>query len=82
MNEPLKHLNIWSCLTLLINRIKSYYKNKLIICHIAAYFNEDPGKVNQTLSSTPECNLDDWGGATHWGGATRVAPPTPNSIGL
>ncbi len=23
-----------------------------------------------------------WGGATHLGGATRVAPPTPNSIGL
>ncbi len=33
-------------------------------------------------SSTPECSLDDWGGATHLGGATRVAPPTPNSIGL
>ncbi len=23
-----------------------------------------------------------WGGATHLGGATRVAPSTPNSIGL
>ncbi len=33
-------------------------------------------------TSTPECSLDDWGGATHLGGATRVAPPTPNSIGL
>ncbi len=31
---------------------------------------------NQCGLSTPECNLD------NWGGATRVAPPTPNSIGL
>ncbi len=28
-------------------------------------------------SSTPECNLDDWGRAIHWGVGTHVAPPTP-----
>ncbi len=71
------------------NKIKDI-KNKPVIrsfnskndCKPRQCTNTMNGRKAQHKASTPECSLDDWGGATHWGGATRVAPPTPNSIGL
>ncbi len=56
-----------------------------VVCERTHRFRKITGSVNEPKSdhpSSPRVQSGRWGGAAHKGGATRVAPPTPNFIGL